>query len=115
MGLSPLHLHRAPGCRPCNLRKPLVPGPHSVEMDLGMQWGVDACEPGEEGGHLPGPLGDMEEIFFLGCLLSPPPAAPHPTSAHMDTPHQEQGLFVGLIRPAPLESFSINKPSFMGW
>lgn len=33
----------------------------------------------------------------------------------MHSPHQEQGLFVGLRCPAPLEGSSINKPSFMGW
>lgn len=34
---------------------------------------------------------------------------------HPSTLLQEQGLFVDLIRLAPLEVSSINKPSFMGW
>lgn len=56
----------------------------------------------------------MEEIF-LRYLLPPHSPAPNPTRAHMHAPLQEQGLFVGLIHPAPLERSSINKPSFMGW
>lgn len=52
------------------------------------------------------------EIFlrYLPPTFSP---TPHPTLTHTLT-HQEQDVFVGLIRPAPLEGFSINKPSFMG-
>ena len=56
----------------------------------------------------------MEEVFLSYVLPTHSPA-PHSTSALMHTPHQEQGLFVGLICPASLEGFSINKPPFMGW
>lgn len=112
-GFLPLPFHRALGCRAYVLGEPLVPGPHSVEMDLRAQWNMYVC--GRGVGYLPRPLGCMEEVF-LGHLLPPSfPSPPHPTTAHTHTPLQEQGLFVGLIHPAPLEVSSINKPSFMGW
>lgn len=56
---------------------------------MGVNWEV-----GE--GHSPGPLGGMEEVFFLCNLLSPPPQPPTPPLHSRTPPHQEQGLFVGL-------------------
>lgn len=105
-----LPLHRAPGCHACNLGP--APGPHSAEMDLGMQWHVCVCVCVDWG--VGASLGGTEEAF-LSYVLPPHSPAPHPTLAHMHSPHQEQGLFVGLRCPAPLEGSSINKPSFMGW
>lgn len=66
--------------------------------------------------HPPGPLRGVE-VFLRYLLPLPSPPVPSPP-VHLSTqaiPHQEQGLFVGLICPATLEGFSINKPFFMGW
>lgn len=98
---------------PATWGRTLIHGPHSAEMALRMQWNVCVWTGGGVG-NPPGPLGGMEAVFLSYVRPAHSPA-PHSTLALMHTPHQEQGLFVGLICPAPLEGFSINKPPFMGW
>lgn len=115
MWLSPLPLHGAPECPPCNLGKPLFPGPHSAEMDLGMQRSVDVCELGKREDIRQGLWGTWRRSSSSAVCFPLTPQPPTPPQHTWTPPHQEQGLFVGLICPAPLENFSINKPSFMGW
>lgn len=106
----PLPLHGAHGHDACSLGEPLVPcllscnGLENAMNCVCVNWAGPST--GASVGH-----GECLPQAFA----SPHSPVPHCPLARMHSPHQEQGLFVGLICPAPLEGSSINKPSFMGW
>lgn len=92
----------------------LFPGPPSVEMDLGTQWGVDVCEQEEREDIRQSLWGTRRRSSSWGCLLSPHALAPSPTSARTDTPHPQPrtGSLCGPDLPSSSGKL-LNKQTFL--